>query len=166
MSSCSGRSCQNSRGKRRNSRAISNQKRTSKRRARKLAAKVSSARSKTPPTQSCASTKKKQPQWSAAVPAAVRCAPRSPRRGRGFLQETRHDAGVASSYHALEYPLVALPARTQRLQDALDLILAAGFQGNVDQRISQVDAVVGAIKLKLDDVRMMSGDDLRELMER
>ena len=53
----------------------------------------------------------------------------------------------------------------QRRENLLNLTWPARFEGDIDERISQADAVIRTIELKLNDVGVMCGNQPRELMK-
>ena len=53
----------------------------------------------------------------------------------------------------------------QRFEDSLDLIFAASFEGHVNESVPKSDAVISAIELQLDDIRVMGRDNLGQLMQ-
>src|SRR5580698_1675097 len=62
--------------------------------------------------------------------------------------------------------LVAVTSRGELPGDFGNVIEAASFEGHIDDGVTEVDAVVGAIVRGLHDVGAGIGDDFRELMQR
>jgi len=85
----------------------------------------------------------------------------SPPKVDTILPDTRHSprwfperVGVV-----LQHPFVGIPSRAQRRNNFSDVIRAAGFHGDLDGRLAQVHAVVGAVVIGFDDVGAMLRQD-------
>src|SRR6266481_199115 len=61
---------------------------------------------------------------------------------------------------------VPIPGSCQGLQNPLDLVFAAGFESDIDQSVSQADAVISTIELQFDNVGVVCRDDFLQLVER
>jgi hypothetical protein len=68
--------------------------------------------------------------------------------------------------HLLQHPLLRVPGCTQGGNDFGDMVGATGFHGDFDGGLTQADAVIGTIVIRLDDIGTMLGQYRCEAIER
>src|ERR1700691_5310183 len=88
-----------------------------------------------------------------------------PRGGSCASQSTPKPGPAQTAASCLFNAFVAVARLRQRRADLFNVLRAAGFQGEVDDRVAEADAVVGAVVGRLHDVGAEVGDDLREVMQ-